>query len=82
MITKFLIAIVFGVSGGLRFDRSKVRKSSKSRGVGPLFGVCKGFVVVIRRGCGVIRGPRSIVFDHKTHLLWYLIYKMGFKGIF
>ena len=30
---------------------SKVRKSLKLRGVGPVFGVYKGLVVVIREGC-------------------------------
>ena len=37
----------------------------------PGFWVCKGFVVVVRKGCGMVGGVKFMVCDHKDVLLWY-----------
>ena len=39
---------------------------------GRFFGL-GGLVVVVRRGCGVIRGLRLRVFDLDKEVLWYLL---------
>ena len=38
----------------------------------PVFGFCKGFVVVLRGGCMLIRGLRLRVFDLDCKKRWYL----------
>ena len=40
--------------------------------VRPVFEDCGGFVVVLRRGCGVIRGSKYIISDIEYRLIWYL----------
>ena len=46
----------------------------------PLFGFCKGFVVVVRKGCGKIGGARFRVFTLESRLLWYLVGSVCFEG--
>ena len=46
------------------------------------FGVCGGFVVVIREGCGKIGGMRLSIFDMGCNLRWYLWLSGGFERFF
>ena len=45
----------------------------KLREGGPDFKVCKGFVVVVRKGCALITESKLPIFDLEFHLRWYII---------
>ena len=53
----------FCEKGGLVEVRKK-RKTRKERDMWSLFWVYKGFLVVLREGCGVIRGAGLRIFDN------------------
>ena len=36
------------------------------------------FVVIVKRGCGLIRGARFIICDLESKLLWYMCKGEGF----
>ena len=45
----------------------------------PDFKVYKGLVVVVRKGCELIRVLRLRVFDHINRLRWYLDWGWGLR---
>ena len=45
----------------------------------PLFGDCKGLVVVIRWGCGVIREVKILICDLERLLRFYLSLSEGLR---
>ena len=57
--------ILVGV-GGVGEVPKKV-KSLNLRGVGPIFGFCKGLLVIVKRGCGCFWRV-----EIKSLLRWYL----------
>ena len=61
--------------------RAKERKTRKLRGVGLVFGFCKGLVVVLRgRGCDMIRIHKTKIYANLDQLRWYIDDNWGFKG--
>ena len=56
-----------------------MRKCEKLRGVGPGFKVCKGLVVVLRKGVRFLEGWKSTIIDRENILQWYLILYRGSK---
>ena len=56
---------------GVLNRRSKERNSLKSSPVQPILWVCKGFVVVLSKGCGVIGEYESLNLERYDHLPWY-----------
>ena len=57
----------------------KSRKSLKLRHVRPNFEIYAPFVVIQRRGCGVIRGEKLIISDIDDRLRWYVVKGVGFS---
>ena len=48
-----------------------MQKSLKLVNLQPLLQSCEGLVVVLYRGCGVIRGSKLSIFDQESRLRWY-----------
>ena len=53
-------------------EAPKINKNAKSKGVQPLFKFCKGFLVIKRKGCGLVTRARLRICDRNKGLLWYL----------
>ena len=58
---------------------SKTQKSLKLRGVGLVFKVCGGVVVIVRKGCKCFRGSKSVICDLESVYQWYMIGSKGFE---
>ena len=70
----------------LTFNRVLVRrkkvKSSKVQSVWPGFKVCKGFVVIFRRGCGTLVDTKLKIFYLECKLRWDLTKSECFRRFF
>ena len=55
-------------------------ETKKMKGVRPVLWVCKGFFVVLRRACGMVRGSKTEICDLEYERRWYMCQRIGFKG--
>ena len=53
----------------------------KLKGVGPVFKVCGGVLVIKRRGCECFKVAKLVICDLAKGFEWYMIRSEGLSGI-
>ena len=57
----------------------KKAKTPKKGSMRPVFKVCWGVVVILRRECGGFGGVKTETFTHDDRFRWYVVNKKCFK---